>query len=130
LKFNLEIQEDYYLEVDKERFEQVLLNLISNAIKNTPAHGNITITLQKHETSVDIIIKDTGVGFTENEKAKIFKKFGKIERYGKGLDVDIQGSGLGLYISKKIIELHKGKIWIESEGKNKGSKVIVNLPIN
>jgi len=60
---------------------------------------------------------------------KIFKKFGKIERYGKQLDVDIEGAGLGLYLSKEIVELHNGQIWVESEGRNKGSTFIIKLPI-
>ncbi len=128
LSFNLKIQNDYYLEVDKIRFEQVITNLILNAIKNTLPRGIISIDMEKHEASVDILIKDTGVGFTEKEKENAFKKFGKIERYGKGMDIDTEGSGLGLYISKKIVELHHGKIWIESEGRKKGSKVIVKLP--
>ena len=61
--------------------------------------------------------------------SNIFQKFGKIERYGKGLDVISEGSGLGLYISKNIIELHGGNIWMESKGKNKGSSFYFSLPI-
>jgi signal transduction histidine kinase len=63
--------------------------------------------------------------------ARIFSRFGKIERYGEGLEyIDIQGSGLGLYISKEIIDLHKGKIWSASAGRDKGSTFTVKLPIN
>ena len=84
--------------------------------------------MKKYDGYIDISIRDTGVGLTEEEKPKLFKKFGKIERYGKGLDVDTEGSGLGLYISKKIVELHGGKVWVESEGRNKGSAFIIRLP--
>ena len=59
---------------------------------------------------------------------KIFKKFGKIDRYGKELDVDIEGYGLGLYISKEIVNLHEGMIWVESEGRNKGATFTIKLP--
>lgn len=58
---------------------------------------------------------------------KLFKKFGKIERYGQNMEVDMEGSGLGLYISKQIIDLHGGSIWVESEGRNKGSKFVIRL---
>ncbi len=69
------------------------------------------------------------MGFTYEEKDRIFKQFGKIERYGQGIDILSGGSGLGLYISKKIIELHGGKIWMESEGRNKGSTFYFSLPL-
>ncbi|MFX1532581.1 MAG: sensor histidine kinase, partial [Promethearchaeota archaeon] len=69
-----------------------------------------------------------GIGFTEEEKNQVFKQFGKIERYGQGWDVAIEGTGLGLYITKKLVELHGGKIWLESEGRNKGSTFSFSIP--
>ncbi|MFX1395337.1 MAG: sensor histidine kinase, partial [Promethearchaeota archaeon] len=93
----------------------------SNAIKNTPVNGKITIKLYENGDYVDFSIKDSGIGLTNEEKEKIFKKFGKIERYGESIGIDTEGSGLGLFISKEIIEMHGGKIWAESEGRNKGS---------
>ena len=126
----LNLPKELFFKVDRLQIEQVITNILSNAIKFTPSEGSITITVKQHNKYTDILIKDTGVGFTENELEKIFKKFGKIERYGKQLDVDIEGSGLGLYISKEIVELHDGKIWVESEGKNKGSTFIIKLPMN
>ena len=97
---------------------------------NSLPKGIIYINVQPQENYIDIIIKDTGVGFTEEEKEKIFKKFGKIERKDVDKNIDTEGSGLGLFISKKIIELHDGKIWVESMGRNRGSSFIVRLPIN
>jgi len=114
---------------EKEKIYEVLMNLVSNAIKYTPTNGKITISSEVQNGNYVISVQDTGIGLTDEEKAKIFKKFGKIERYGKGLDVVSEGSGLGLYISKKIIELHKGNIWVESEGRKKGSTFYFSLPI-
>lgn len=105
------------------------MSLISNAIKNTPPKGLIYISVQPENSYVDIIIKDSGIGLTKEEKGKLFKKFGKIERENIGMNIITEGSGLGLYLSKKIIELHKGKILVESEGRSKRSTFIVRIPI-
>jgi signal transduction histidine kinase len=130
LVIHLKLPEVLFLEMDKVRIEQVILNLLSNAIKNTPPNGKITITLLKKEGTVEITVKDTGIGLIPDEMNRLFTRFGKIERYGEGLEyIDIQGSGLGLFISKEIIDLHGGKIWADSAGRNKGSKFTVILPI-
>jgi signal transduction histidine kinase len=81
------------------------------------------------DNNANISMKDTGIGLTDEEKSKIFTQFGKIERYGQGFDVISEGSGLGLFISKKIIELHEGSIWVKSDGRNKGSTFCVSLPL-
>lgn len=66
----------------------------------------------------------------DNEMDRIFTIFGKLERYGKGLEyIDTKGSGLGLYISKEIVDLHGGNIWVESAGRHKGSTFRIKLPI-
>ncbi len=130
LILNLEQPESLCLYVDRIRIEQVITNLLLNAIKNTPAMGNITLKLQKKEDWAEFSVSDTGVGLTKEEMNIIFTRFGKIERYGQGLEyIDIQGSGLGLFISKEIVDLHSGYIRAESEGRNKGSTFIVQLPI-
>jgi PAS domain S-box-containing protein len=129
INLNLKIEGDYYINVDGFRITQVLINLLSNAIKYTPPKGIISINLQKTDDYIDIKVNDTGIGFTAAEKKKIFKKFGKIERYGKGMDIITEGSGLGLYISKEIVNEHNGIIWVESEGRNKGSTFIIRLPV-
>ncbi|KKM90928.1 hypothetical protein LCGC14_1233670 [marine sediment metagenome] len=131
LTIALELPEELYLEVDKIRIEQVILNLLSNAIKSTPPNGNIKINLNKKQNWAEISVSDTGIGLTKKEMQIIFSRFGKIERYGDGLEyIDIQGSGLGLYISKEIVGLHEGNIRAESEGRHKGSSFILKLPLN
>ncbi|MFX0021407.1 MAG: PAS domain S-box protein [Candidatus Hermodarchaeota archaeon] len=130
LSLECDLQEKVFIDIDKNKINQVIKNIISNAIQNTPPKGKVSINLKKTKTNVEIIIKDTGIGFSETELQRIFQKFGKIERYGKNYDVDIEGPGLGLYLAKKIIEMHKGKIWAESEGLNKGATFIIELPID
>ncbi len=126
---NLDIHKKLINKFDKDRIQEVIGNLLTNAIKYTPLNGIITIKSEIKKDFFIISIKDNGIGFTEKEKEKLFEKFGKIERYGQGLDILIEGSGLGLYISKKIIELHGGQIWMESGGRNKGSIFYFSLPI-
>jgi PAS domain S-box-containing protein len=130
LKLKCEIPDKLYLEMDELRIEEVITNLLSNAIKNTPPHGEINLNLRKEDRWAILTVSDTGVGLTEKEKNVLFTRFGKIERYEEGLEeIDVKGSGLGLYICKEIIKLHGGQIWAESEGRNKGSIFNVKLPI-
>ncbi|MCK4285100.1 MAG: PAS domain-containing sensor histidine kinase [Candidatus Lokiarchaeota archaeon] len=117
-----------FLEIDKLRIEQVIINLLSNSIKFTPTGGAIYIELTEDDKWIEISIRDTGVGLTKKEQKMLFQKFGKIERKGKKFDIDSEGSGLGLYISKEIVELHKGMILVDSKGRNKGATFIIKLP--
>jgi signal transduction histidine kinase len=130
LIIDLDIPTNLYLEIDRMRIEQVINNLLSNAIKNTPPKGRITICLRKSGDCVEFIVTDTGVGLTKKEMKILFTRFGKIERYGQGLDdTDIQGSGLGLFISRELVKLHGGVIHAKSPGRNKGSTFTVKLPL-
>ncbi len=131
LDLKLELPNELFINLDKIRIEQVVLNLLSNAIKNTPPKGKILIKLYRKGNWAEFFVNDTGIGLTREEMDRIFTRFGKIERYGEGLEfIDIQGSGLGLYISKEIIDLHKGQIWAESAGRDKGSTFIIKLPFS
>ena len=128
-KIILEIQDRLMTNFEKERIFKVITNLLSNAIKYTQPNGIIKIKSEIKDNFYIISIQDNGIGFTKEEKEGIFEQFGKIERYGQGLDVISEGTGLGLYISKKIVELHGGKMWMESEGRFKGSTFYFSLPI-
>ena len=126
---NLEIPDKLIYSFEKEQIYNVITNILSNAIKFTPYNGKIEVKSEINNDFIIVSIKDNGIGFTEEERSLIFKQFGKIERYGQGYDVISEGSGLGLYISKKIVELHGGEIWLESEGRDKGSTFYFSLPI-
>ena len=125
----LKISDGQYGYFEKEEIHDVFSNLLTNAIKYTPPNGKITINTEKKGEFVIISVKDNGIGFTEEQETRIFKQFGKIERYGQGLDLGIDGTGLGLYISKRIVESHGGEIWMESDGKNKGSTFYFTIPL-
>lgn len=137
LKVNIEnnqhsIKFDYAKEIelnlDKNRMEQVLLNLIINAIKNTQPGGVITIQVNTRPNCVEVAIKDTGVGITPDEFKTLFTQFGRFDRGHLKLDISYDGTGLGLFISKEIIELHGGRMWAESRGRNKGSTFYFTIP--
>ena len=113
----VDIHDNIISKFAKEEIYEVFTNILSNSIKYTPPKGIITIKSELKDDMVIVSIMDNGIGFTEDEKDILFEQFGKIERFGQGLEID--GTGLGLHISKKIIELHGGKIWMESEGRNK-----------
>ena len=116
-----------FVGLDYDRIKQVIKNILANAIKYTPPKGKISIQLKDFNNYAEITIKDTGIGFNEQEKEKLFKRFGKIERYGKGMFVDTEGAGLGLFLSKEIVHLHRGEISLKSEGRNKGSSFTIRL---
>ncbi len=126
---DLQVHDKLITKFEKERVYEVISNLLTNAIKYTPPGGKISIKSEIGSDSYIISVKDQGIGLTDDEKTRIFTQFGKIEHYGKGLDIISGGTGLGLFIAKKTIELHGGNIWVESEGRNKGSIFYFSLPI-
>jgi len=127
-KILLHVDNSIITSFDKDQIRQVINNLITNAIKYTPINGVIEISSTINDDLVLIAVKDNGIGVTEKEKERLFSQFGKIELYGERNDIITEGSGLGLYLSKKITELHGGEIWVESEGRYKGSTFYFSLP--
>lgn len=112
---------------DERKVKQIIFNLLSNAAKFTPDGGKIGIEAKKTANNeIMISVWDTGIGIEEKDKGKIFEEFKQIEG---DLNRKYPGTGLGLALTKKLVELHGGKIWFESEGKDKGCKFYFTLPI-
>lgn len=111
--------------VDPEKIGIVIQNLIDNALRYTPQGGEVTVQLTYDTKELRVQVKDTGLGIPKGEQAKIFEKFYRASNVKK---VHTEGSGLGLYITKHIVEIHGGKIWFESV-ESKGTAFIFTLPI-
>ena len=110
---------------DIGKIKQVIANLVDNSIKYTPA-GNINVKATAFEGKARITVSDTGVGLEKEDLGDLFNKFVRARGANK---INTSGTGLGLYVAKQMIEAHKGKIWVESDGKGKGSRFIFELPI-
>ncbi len=120
----LEIPPSLTVIADEQRLEQILFNLLSNAIKFTPEGGQITFRAREEEKNLIIEVQDTGPGISKEEQAKLFRPYYQVLADRQRAP----GLGLGLAITKQLVELHGGRIWVESE-LGKGSTFIVSLPI-
>jgi len=112
--------------IDAEKITITIQNLVENAIKYTPPGGQVTISVKHDINKVELSVKDTGVGVSPQQKDRLFTKF---FRAANVMRMETDGTGLGLFIAKNIIEAHGGKIWCQSE-ENKGSTFSFSLPIN
>jgi signal transduction histidine kinase len=124
---NHELQLDWstkhHVVADKERIRQVLINLVSNAIKYSSQHTKIIIRSKKKDEMIIVSVEDSGIGIAEKDRSKLF---GRFYQAGEG-EKTYPGLGLGLYISSQIVAMHGGEIWVDSEI-GKGSTFYFSLP--
>jgi signal transduction histidine kinase len=111
---------------DERKIKQILLNLLSNAVKFTPEGGRIGINARQTNGAVEISVTDTGIGIALEDQPRIFEEFRQV---GSDYEHKSEGTGLGLTLAKKFVELHGGRIWVESEV-GKGSTFTFTLPIH
>jgi two-component system phosphate regulon sensor histidine kinase PhoR len=108
---------------DAGRLQQVISNLVHNAIKFTPNSGSVTVSAEAHGDKVIVSIHDTGVGIPDEDIPRIFERFYKADRARSG-----GGTGLGLAIAKHLVQAHGGQIWVKSK-EGQGSTFYFSLPI-
>jgi signal transduction histidine kinase len=118
---------DYFprVMIDPEKIKLAIQNLLDNALHYTQKGGSVTVTLIHGDKDVLCAIKDSGVGIPKSQQSRVFTKFFRAENV---IRMQTEGSGLGLFITKNIIEAHNGKIWFESE-EGKGTTFYFSLPI-
>ena len=114
---------------DQKQMQKVVNNLLSNALKHTPAQGSITLSIRKENGNAIIEVKDSGTGIEAKEADKIFERFYQVDNQEDTKDAAKSGTGIGLALTKGIVELHHGSIRVESE-LGKGSNFIVTLPLD
>jgi two-component system phosphate regulon sensor histidine kinase PhoR len=120
------------IEGDEERLVQVFINLLENAVKYTPDHGRISVSLRRvsrltasaPRPMIEIVVADSGIGIPEIDRPRVFERFYRVD---KARSRELGGTGLGLAIVKHIVEAHHGQVWVEGH-EPKGSRFVVNLP--
>jgi len=110
---------------DPDLLERVIANLLSNALKFSPAEQPVVVRLTSHPDWVEASVADHGLGIGENELPNLFSRYG---RTSGAVESGIEGHGLGLFLSKGIVDAHGGRIWAESPGAGGGTSVLMVLP--
>lgn len=110
---------------DEELIKRMILNLLDNAVKYTPEGGEISLALEKHNGSAEIVVRDTGIGLSEGDQLRVFDRFYRVD---KARSRALGGAGLGLSIVRTIVEAHGGEITVESTPRH-GSTFTVSLPL-
>lgn len=128
IKLELDIAPEFYTQhlwADDVRLKQIVMNLLSNAAKFTQSGGVIRLEARVADQQVRVSVIDTGIGIRAEDQGRIFEEFEQID---SSFSRQHEGTGLGLSLSKKLVELHGGRIWVESEGENKGSIFTFEIP--
>jgi signal transduction histidine kinase len=125
----LELQVDEKLgeiRADERKVKQIVLNLLSNAVKFTPDGGRVEVDAHMNDKAVEVSVTDTGVGIAPGDQEAVFEEFRQV---GRKYTSKQEGTGLGLALTRRFVELHGGKIWLES-APGKGSTFTFTLPMS
>jgi len=113
------------IQADEPKLQQVVINLLSNAVMFTPDGGHIIVSAKLADKQLIVEVEDTGVGVAPENQEKVFDDFFQVK---SGAKDKTPGLGLGLGLSRRLVEMHSGKIWVESEDEGKGSRFIFTIP--
>jgi len=115
------------VKIDSEKISLVFQNLLDNAIHYTKTGGQVKVSIDylKEKDRIIISVKDTGIGIPDDQQKRVFSRF---FRGANAIKTETEGTGLGLFIAKNIVEAHNGKVWFESK-ENKGSTFHFSLPV-
>jgi histidine kinase len=119
-------KEKTLINIDVDRIKQVLTNILGNALKFTPKGGVIELNGEIRKGHIQISIKDSGIGISNEHLPYVFTRFYRVD---KSRSRKSGGSGIGLTIAKQLVEAHGGEIWAESSGENKGTTISLTLPL-
>jgi signal transduction histidine kinase/CheY-like chemotaxis protein len=125
LELSVDVEPDLIVIADRERLEQVLMNLLSNALKYTATGGAVVVEAKRDGAHVVVVVRDTGKGIARDLIGHVFEMYTQERDYAS----ERSGLGLGLYIVKQLVELHDGKVTVESEGVGRGATFTVVLPL-
>jgi signal transduction histidine kinase len=114
------------MKADRVKIRKTLLNLLSNSVKFTPEKGSVTLEVKKLGNYVQFAVKDTGIGISENDQKYLFYEFTQVD---SDHNRKYEGTGLGLALVKKFVEMHGGKVWVKSE-LGKGSCFYFEIPVD
>jgi GAF domain-containing protein/anti-sigma regulatory factor (Ser/Thr protein kinase) len=124
IALNVDVSDEVgQVEADERKVKQVLYNLLSNAVKFTPDGGNVNVSVRRDNGDVRVDVQDNGIGIAEADQARIFEEFQQV-----GRERSREGTGLGLTLTKRFVELHGGRIWLES-APGRGSTFTFTLPL-
>ena len=127
LALSLDSSSGLTIVADERMLKQILFNLLSNAVKFTEPGGRIAVVAEQVDDTLRVSVSDTGIGIQPQDQSRLFMEF---EQLDSGYDRIHQGTGLGLALTRKFVELHGGRIWVESEGAGKGSTFRFTLPMS
>jgi signal transduction histidine kinase len=123
IQLRLDAPGQHWVYVDPERLDQVFVNLLSNAIKFTPRGGYVNVHVSTQDSQVVTTVEDSGLGMTQEQLDRLFHPFQRVH------SIPVEGTGLGLYISRTIVEQHGGTIIGQSRGHDRGSAFTFRLPL-